>query len=59
LNKRQRKKRALRYIPKEYRKHWVDDKNLYFRVGDFDDYGPLMSMMVVDGRRVIHRVGLP
>ena len=59
MNKRQRKKRRWLYVPKKDRKHWIDDRNLYSRVGDFDAYGPLMSVMVVDGRRVIQRVGLP
>lgn len=44
MNKRQRKKRALLYIPKKMRKHWIDDRNLYFRVGDFDTYGPLITV---------------
>ena len=58
MNKRQRKKRALLYIPKKHRKSFVDQTDLYFRYGDFDAYGPLMSVIVVDGRRVIQRVGL-
>ena len=44
MNKRQRKKRRWLYVPKKMRKNFIDDTNSYFRVGDFDTYGPLITM---------------
>lgn len=44
MNKRQRKKRRWLYVPKKMRKNFIDDANLYFRVGDFDTYGPMITI---------------
>ena len=38
MNKRQRKKRDLKYIPKSMRKFFVDDSKVMYRSGDFDTY---------------------
>lgn len=46
MNKRQRKKRRWLYVPKKMRKNFINDTNLYFRVGDWDCYGPLITVKI-------------